>query len=253
MLKLVVFAVLVTAMANAKSWSRQMTIQVGAMKEDCFFIPNVKSGDHIEGEWQVTDTSGSTTGNLDIEVRVISPNPAAVAMYDSTEKAYERDDISFDQFELEISDDDEHGDYKMCFNNYMSTWSEKTVWFEINYKENTQYEDYDYDEDEYIDEEDMKSMKERNTEDATLFEMTVEEIRTAVHRVRINVGKLRHFQLMFGASMNSDGHQAMNNLEKINKWSLVHLSLILVVGLIQVFMIRQLFEDKSIFDRFSRK
>ena len=23
--------------------------------------------------------------------------------------------FSFDQFELEISDDDEHGDYKMCF------------------------------------------------------------------------------------------------------------------------------------------
>ena len=31
----------------------------------------------------------------------------------------------------------------------------------------------------------------------------VDEIRGSVHKVRIGVGKIRHFQLMFGASMNA--------------------------------------------------
>ena len=33
------------------------------------------------------------------------------------------------RFDEEIHQDE--GDYKLCFSNYMSTWSEKHVWFEV--------------------------------------------------------------------------------------------------------------------------
>ena len=35
--------------------------------------------------------------------------------------------------------------------------------------------------------------------------MKMEEIKTSVHDVRINVGKIRHFQFMLGAQMSKVG------------------------------------------------
>ena len=38
--------------------------------------------------------------------------------------------IIYHRFDEEIHGDE--GDYKLCFSNYMSTWSEKYVWFEAS-------------------------------------------------------------------------------------------------------------------------
>jgi len=219
---------------NAKSWGREMTVEVPASREDCFYLPNIIHGSNIEVEFQVTDVS-STSGNLDILCRLFSPYPKSDVLYQSKVEK----EASFD---IDINDEHEEGDYRLCFSNHMSTWSDKTVWFEIKVTEGDDYYDYH---DDYIDDEDMEQMKSRNADEASLFEMTVEEIKTSLHKVRTAMGKTRHFQLMYGASMNQDSHQVANNNDKINVWSTIHLTIILLVGFVQVLMIRQLFEDKS--------
>merc|ERR1719315_241281 len=90
-----------------------------------------------------------------------------------------------------------------------------------------------------------KKIKENNEDTQSLYDMKMEDIKSSVHDVRINVGKMRHFQFMLGAQMSKDTHQVGTNLERINFWSVVHLIIIALVGFTQVFMVRQLLEEKS--------
>merc|ERR1712098_107935 len=125
---------------------------------------------------------------------------------------------------------EEDGDFKLCFDNKVSTWSDKVIWFET---EVTDPED-DYWDDVYMmDEEDWEEARQNNEDTEGLFDMKMEEIKTSVHDVRINIGKMRHFQFMISAQMSKDSHQVSVNLEKINFWSVVHLLIMITVGFAQ--------------------
>eukprot|EP00092_Neocalanus_flemingeri_P004580 GFUD01004931.1.p1 GENE.GFUD01004931.1~~GFUD01004931.1.p1 ORF type:complete len:245 (+),score=48.80 GFUD01004931.1:259-993(+) len=216
-------------MSSAKSRHRQMTLEVAAGYEDCFFLEEVKSGQTIDFEYQVTSSS-SPTGQNDISVRIHTPAP-------SFNTVYENNMVTEGSFNGEAT---ESGDYRICLDNKVSTWSDKTVWFEIQVEDPE--DDYD---DDYMDSEEWENIKKNNEDTESMFEMKIDEIKTSVHDVRINVGKMRHFQFMLGAQMSKDTHQVGSNLEKINFWSVVHLLIMCLVGFTQVFMVKQLFEDKS--------
>jgi protein ERP2 len=54
---------------------------------------------------------------------------------------------------------------------------------------------------------------------------------------------------------NYEGHDRIiveNNLERINFWSIINLSLMIIVTIIQVVTIRSLFEAKSAYGKFLR-
>jgi len=219
-----------TTMARSKH--RQMTTEVAAGAEDCFFLPEVKTGQSIELEYQVTSSSAAT-GNNDITARLLSPAPTLAVLFESIM----RNDGSFS------GEAEESGDYKVCFDNKDSSWSDKILWFEINVEDP---EDDYTDDDDYFDPEDWDNMVKENEDTETLFELKVDDIKTSIHAVRMKVGKMRHFQFMRGGSMSKDVHQAESNMGRLNFWSALHLLLMLVVGVSQVYMVRQLFDDKSV-------
>merc|ERR1711989_120702 len=71
---------------------------------------------------------------------------------------------------------------KVCFDNRVSTWSDKILWFEVNVED----PDDDYtDDDDYFDPEDWDKMVENNEDTQSLFEIKVEDIKTAIHDVRM--------------------------------------------------------------------
>ena len=129
----------------------------------------------------------------------------------------------------------------------MSTWAEKIVWLEITVHDPTDdyYEDYigtdtrslgKYS-DIFIttsDSEEMKELEGRNEDTETLFEMTIKDFRNYISTTRINLGKTRHFQLMQGADISKDTHNIMRMNEKIDFWSVVHISIMLIIGFVQV-------------------
>merc|ERR1712012_958269 len=153
-------------------------------------------------EFQVTSSSAAT-GKNDIVTRIYSPPPTLSILYESDLE----NDGSFN------GEAEENGDYKVCFDNRVSTWSDKILWFEVK----------------------------------------VEDPETAIHDVRMKVGKMRHFQFMRGGSMSKDTHQVESNLSRLNFWSLAHLLLMLVVGVSQVYLVRQLFDEKSIVQKVSTR
>ena len=82
---------------------------------------------------------------------------------------------------------EEDGDYRLCFDNTASRWSDKTVWFEIQVEDPE--DDYD---DDYFDADDWENIKNNNEDTDTLFQMSVEEIKSSIHLVRMQLNKMRH-------------------------------------------------------------
>ena len=84
------------------------------------------------------------------------------------------------------------------------------------------------------DSEEMKELEGRNEDTETLFEMTIKDFRNYISTTRINLGKTRHFQLMQGADTSKDTHNVIRMNEKIDFWSVVHISIMLIIGFVQV-------------------
>ena len=109
---------------------------------------------------------------------------------------------------------EEDGDYRICFDNRNSRWSDKTVWFEVQVEDPE--DDYD---DDYIDTDEWDKMKELNEDTMSMFEMKVDDIKTMLHTIRLKINKIRHFFFMHSGSMSKvkrDDWLRYNN----NKYSL---------------------------------
>ena len=91
---------------------------------------------------------------------------------------------------------EEDGDYRLCLDNTNSRWSDKTVWFEVQVEDPE--DDYD---DDYIDADDWEDIRSHNEDTESLFNMGVDEIKTSIHVVRLNINKMRHYFYMNAAHM----------------------------------------------------
>jgi len=209
--------------------TRQMTVEIEAGNDWCFFVPEVYEYQTMDFEFQVTDSS-MHTGKNDITATITSPKPESNVIY----HVVQEEEGSFSE-ELE-----KDGDYEVCLDNTISTWSDKVVWFEV-----TVHDPKDDYYDDYIDSYEMKEMVGRNEDYETIFDMKVEDIKESVHTTRINLGKMKHFQFMKSSDMSRDTNHVNSNKETINFWSMVHLAMMLMVGFIQVLMVKQLFAEKS--------
>ena len=73
----VVVVLSMVQLCQARSRHRQVTVEVAAGYEDCFYVENVKAGLVMDLEYQVIGSSAAT-GQNDITVRVQSPHPRSV-------------------------------------------------------------------------------------------------------------------------------------------------------------------------------
>merc|ERR1711988_117933 len=216
-------------MMECRSRHRQMTIEVTAGYEECFYVENIKAGLVMDLEYQVIGSSAAT-GRNDITVKVQSPHPNFQTLY------YE-EMVRQGNFNEELSED---GDYRICLDNTQSRWSDKTVWFEVQLEGPN--DDYD---DDYMEDEDWEKIKAVDDDTEKLFDMKMEEIQNTIHSVRIRVNKIRHGWFSLGAHMSKDTNQVMANLDRINFWSAVNVILMIVVGISQVLMVRSFFAERS--------
>lgn len=70
----------------------------------------------------------------------------------------------------------------------------------------------DYD-DDYIDADDWESIRGNNEDTESLFSMKVEEIKSSVHMVRLNINKIRHFFFMHAGQMSKVDSQSDNSVQ----------------------------------------
>lgn len=201
---------------NIQSLEREITINVDPGKEDCFF-QNTKQGDIIDLDYQVIDGGH---GDLDITFHLVDPNGRILlADYKKSENTH-RADVSVS------------GDYKFCFDNTFSTYNSKTIFFELIIEGS--------DDSEWDDNLDFDGV---NIDQ--IYELKVQDVQEIVNSVRNHLTKVRHLQDLIKSTEARDRNIAEENYFKVNTYSFLQLLLMIVVGMIQVVMVKSLFDERS--------
>lgn len=129
----------------------------------------------------------------------------------------------------------ETGDYRICFDNVHHSFSSKTVYFEVIIESGNDEED-DFD----------PSIYGGNVfKDAEEYDMKVEDIEHKLRIIKEKISQSRHFQDQIRAHELRDRSVAEHNFERINFWSFLHVFALLSASLIQVLVVKSLFDEKS--------
>lgn len=197
-----------------QSLEKEITVNIDPGREDCFF-QQVKQGEVIDLEYQVIDGGH---GELDITFRLSDPNGRILhADFKKSENSHRLDAAHT-------------GDYKFCFDNTFSAYNTKTVFFELL---------VDRDDDDWGSQEINDLPAEED------YELKVQDIQEVIGKVRGHLTKARHYQDMFKSFEARDRNVAEENFFKVNSFSLFQLIIMISVGIIQVIMVRSLFDDGS--------
>ncbi|XP_030036550.2 transmembrane emp24 domain-containing protein 5 [Manduca sexta] len=216
---------LTTIFSVVFAYEKDMTFTVQAGKMDCFY-QKVLPNEVIDIEYQVIDASH---GELDISFQLADPvGRVIVADYKKPENSHQHTAAL-------------NGDYRFCFDNSFSTFSQKTVFFDLLI-DTEEVEDKDYDED--------KELELGNA--AETYMMRVRDISESVNRVRDNVSAAKRLQELHSAHEARDRNLAEDMCDRVMTWSLAHMVVMMIVGVIQVLFVKSLFQDHRVtgFKRF---
>lgn len=199
------------------------TISVGPGTSECFF-QSVKSGEILEIEYQVIDSSYGPGGNfargeLNINFQLFSPTGGVIISESQKEDAIHRHDVT------------ETGDYKICLDNKHSRFNSKMVYLEVYIDPKDDNDDSNW--------ENIDTMPELTYNDS------MEIIKTRVSKLRDHLQQIEHYQAQKRANEARDRNLQEHNFNTVNTFSIVSIVVMLIVGFIQVVMVRSLFEERS--------
>jgi len=193
------------------------TVQVPAGQVDCFWqIVNDDKHAGMEIDYMVVDGGG----DYDISFYIKNPHGVIVAQDSKRSENVRKIDVSINK-----------GDYEICFDNSFSFQASKTVFFEIILEDkNGSSDDIAYG---------NIAIKVQQ------IAIAIEEFRETATKIKNNLNNAEKFQTQLRSLELRDRSIMESNFELINFWSMLHLSIMLAVGLLQVFMLRSLFEENS--------
>lgn len=198
------------------SVDKEMTVNVDARKEECFY-ETAKRGEVIDIEYHVIDGGH---GDLDITFRLADPTGRILIVDFKKPENNHRADAQLD------------GDYRFCFDNTFSTYNTKTIFFELIIESEN--------DSEWDSEENPKGVQ------ADLeYELQLKDFEETLNEIRNYLKKARHFQDILKSTEARDRNVAEENYFKVNTFSLIQLLLMFFVGIVQVIMVKSLFDDSS--------
>ncbi|KAE8742269.1 hypothetical protein FOCC_FOCC012198 [Frankliniella occidentalis] len=197
---------------------KEFTVNVEAGVSECFY-ETIKAGQVMDVEYQVID---GDRGELDINFHWSAPSGRQIVSdFKKAENSHRH----------EASED---GDYKMCWDNSISRFNSKTVFFEFL---------VDQDQDDWF----KNSVQGNLVPEAALekYDMTVDDLKESMTRVHTFLSSIRQHQDVMRAHEARDRNFIENNFELVNRWSIIQLLVMVLVGGLQVYMVRSLFDDRN--------
>ncbi|KAG8199565.1 hypothetical protein JTE90_009404 [Oedothorax gibbosus] len=199
----------------------ELTIKVPPGLTECFF-QRAKAKTSLEVEYQVIDANfGDVNINQkhDINFQLFSPTGRELISDYKQSDAIHRYDVK------------EDGDYKLCFNNHHSHFSTKTVYFEVFVDSdsddyNERWDDYDF----------LPELQ---------YNDTIDQIKISIAKVHTDLSKIKHHQDQLKAIESRDRNLQEHNFTSVNRFSMIIIFVMVVVGAVQVIMVRSLFEEQS--------
>ncbi|CAH1176780.1 unnamed protein product [Phaedon cochleariae] len=202
----------------AQPLEKELTIYIDPGTESCFY-QNAKQGESIDIEYQVIDGGH---GDLDITFRLVDPNGRILLVDLKKSENSHRSDAEIP------------GDYRFCFDNSFSSYNTKTVFFELIIDS----EDGDgWGSDEKFD---FNAIGDNEN-----YDIRIEDVQQIINTMRDHLTKVRNLQELIKSSEARDRNVAEENYFKVNTFSMAQLALMIIVGVIQVIMVRSLFDDRS--------
>ncbi|KAI8116709.1 hypothetical protein FF38_09939 [Lucilia cuprina] len=217
--KLVTFSLLLMLLVKVQAYDKEMTVHVDAGKKECFFH-NVKLGETIDIEYQVIDGGH---GDLDISFSLADPIGLIIVTDFKKPENIHRHDVQ------------KEGDYRFCFDNTFSTFNRKTVFFELIVEKEGE---------QNLGDDQWNDVLEGLTPEE-YYEMKVQDIMDYVGRIRMQMTKARQIQDMLRSHEARDRNLAESNFSKVNTWSLFQICAMVAVGLLQVFLVRSIFDTNT--------
>ncbi|XP_017050929.1 transmembrane emp24 domain-containing protein 5 [Drosophila ficusphila] len=214
---LLLAAGLLLGIQDSLAYDKEMTVYVDALKSECLYH-TVRQGETIDFEYQVIDGGH---GDLDISFTLMDPIGLVIVSDFKKPENVHRHDVT------------KEGDYRFCFDNTFSMFNRKTVFFELiveregeELQSDTQWNEVDeltgLSRDEY-------------------YDMKVQDIMDFIGRIRLQLNKARQLQDVLRSHEARDRNLAESNFQKVNHWSMLQISAMIGVGLIQVFVLRSIF------------
>ncbi|KAI8784082.1 transmembrane emp24 domain-containing protein 5 [Biomphalaria glabrata] len=191
-----------------------LTVDISAGRQECFF-ETLPAKTNVEIDYQVIDG-----GDLDIDVLVSGPDNR---VYHLDQRKTENT-VKFESTQ--------EGDYRICFDNTFSRFSNKLVFFEIYVEDGKDDDD---------DEEDDKKLTFEGENVQGQLDMTIEEFSGILERSKKNLERSIQVQTLIKIHEAKDRNTQEANFFRVNFFSLFQLALMISVGLVQVIVIRSLF------------
>ncbi|XP_015930186.1 transmembrane emp24 domain-containing protein 5 [Parasteatoda tepidariorum] len=203
----------------------EMTINVRPGFVDCFY-QRAKPQDILEIEYQVIDSIFSDMNvnqELDINFQLFSPQGKELISDYKKSDANHRHEVK------------EAGDYKFCFDNRHSLLSVKTVYFDV-YIDNESADDDQWDDYDFSPE--------------LLYNDTMDQIKISIAKVKEYLNEVKHHQDQLKAIESRDRNLQEHNFTRVNHFSILIIIVMMVVGAVQVVLVRSLFEENSKLHKF---
>ncbi|XP_028300400.1 transmembrane emp24 domain-containing protein 5 [Gouania willdenowi] len=201
----------VVVAAFTQSLDSDFTFTLPAGRKECFY-QTMKKDASLEIEYQVLDGAG-----LDVDFFISSPS--GHLLFSDHRKS---DGVH--------TVETEEGDYMFCFDNSFSTVSDKLIFFELI------LDNMDTDEDP----DDWKEY----AHGTDFLDMKLEDIMDTINNVKARLMKSVQIQTVLRAFEARDRNLQESNYDRVNFWSVVNLTVMMVVSALQVYLVRSLFEDK---------
>lgn len=214
-------------------YSNDLYFRVEPGERSCFFESG-NIGDMMEVYYQVID---GQHGDLDISLDVTDPiGTKIITDYKKPQNSIIKDLVL-------------DGAYEFCLDNSFSTFNSKMVFIYV------MLEGREDDAQEavvtVVDNEgnEIKQIETLNwegiDENGQLYYVEVQAIANSLTRTLKSVVKARHMLDMHGASRSRDSYLAFEGIFVVDLWSGFQITVMFIVGMVQVFMIKKLFKNAS--------
>ncbi|XP_029440873.1 transmembrane emp24 domain-containing protein 1 [Rhinatrema bivittatum] len=200
------------AAAFTQPQDSEFTFLLPAGRQECFYQGVVRNNS-MEVEYQVIGGAG-----LDVDFTLVNPRgEILVAEYRKSDGVHT----------VEPTED---GDYMMCFDNSFSTISEKLIFFELIFDSQQGEEEAD-NWSEIVEPEEMLDIK-------------LEDIKEAIETMKLRLERSIQMQTVLRAFEARDRNLQEGNLQRVDFWSAVNVSVLVAVAFLQLYMLKSLFDDK---------
>lgn len=202
-------------------YTRVFNFRADAGRRTCFY-ETARAGQTLEVYYQVLD---GQQGDLDISMDVIDPSgKLLVSDYKKSQNAV-------------IKDLETDGEYAFCLDNSFSLMNAKLVFFYLMLEDQsvTAVTGRNHNDGE------VGHHWEGMTNNGETYHVDIEYIADCMSRTLKHVVKARHLLEIYAAGKSRDSHVVFKDTHFVDAWSTFQISLMCFVGLVQVYMIRNLF------------